>query len=269
MIVYRSRKRALNDHCFFFFLSHDSFWLQEFPFDPVTAEDGHVYEKTAIQSFFETKPGDKIPSPMTQVQMGKTLLPAPKMKNHIESMVMNGYIQGPLADKWKELFVTKTTVDAIMEKALKKQRLSPVQMKMLGEWCVKGSLELGIKKDFPMALQMFQTLHAMGDPEGTAFLGRMFYKGLGTTADVQKGLVYLGMARAQGSSLGAYYLAECFARPKFGLPVDVAEALFCHKLSLRFIQRGENFRRGLTPQEVNKARKRIAELVPLASSTSD
>ena len=206
---------------------------------------------------------------MTQLPMRKTLLPAPKMKNHIESMVMNGYIQGPLADKWKELFVTKTTVDAIMEKALKKQRLSPVQMKMLGEWCVKGSLELGIKKDFPMALQMFQTLHAMGDPEGSAFLGRMFYKGLGTTADVQKGLVYLGMARAQGSSLGAYYLAECFTHPKSGSPVDIAEALFCYKLSLRLLQRGENFRRGLTPQEVKKARKRIAELAPLVSSTSD
>ena len=82
-------------------------------------------------------------------------------------------------------------------------------MMSLGEWCVVGNPELGFEKDFKMALKMFETLHVSGDPEGTAHLGKMFYRGQGTTQNVQKGLVYMGIARGKSSSLGAYFLAEC------------------------------------------------------------
>ena len=234
----------------------------------MTAQDGHIYEKSAIEEFFKTKPGNiRVPSPMTQIPMGKTLLSAPKIKNHIESMVMKGYIQCPLADKWKKQHHTKKAVDVMLEKAQKKRRLSTIEMKSLGGWCQQGCSELGIKQDFEMALRMFETLHAMGDPEGTALLGNMFYRGLGTTPNAQKGLVYLGMARAKGSSLGAYYLAECFSHPRFGLPVDLSEACFCYKLSLRLMKREDTNSRGLSANEVATVRKRIAELMEQIPST--
>ena len=37
----------------------------EIPFDPVTAEDGIVYERRAIQSWFETFKGHEVRSPVT------------------------------------------------------------------------------------------------------------------------------------------------------------------------------------------------------------
>ncbi len=48
----------------------------ELPVDPVTAEDGRVYEKSALLEWFATKPEDEIKSPVTNEPMGKRLLPA-------------------------------------------------------------------------------------------------------------------------------------------------------------------------------------------------
>ena len=241
--------------------------MQELPVAPVIAEDGRIYDKPAIKQYYQTKPGNvKVPSPMTQVLMGKKLLPAPNIKSHIESMVTNGYIEGQLADKWKENVSLKKKLGELMEKAGKKQPLSRVDMKLLAEWCVVGNAELGFERNFKMALELFETLHVSGDPEGSAHLGRMFYRGLGTSPKTQKGLVYLGIARGLGSSLGAFFLADCFANPEAGLPIDVAEACFFYKLSLRLKQREDNScedktRRGLSPDDVLTARQKIAELM--------
>ena len=257
------RRRSLLIDLFLHFFSVLS--PQELPISPVVAQDGRIYERSQIDQCFDSKPGaGKVPSPLTQKPMGRKYVSAPNIKNHIESMVMNGYIDGYLAEKWKEKFALKKRLGELMEKAEKKRPLSNVDMKSLGEWCLVGNSEVGFQKNFKMALQMFETLHLGGDPEGTAQLGRMFYNGQGCTPNPQKGLAYLGMARAKRSSLGTYYLAECFAYPKFGFPVDVAEACTCYKLSLRMKHRedGENKNcRGLTADDVLNARKHIADLM--------
>ena len=75
---------------------------------PVTAEDGRIYDEAAIEKYFKTKPDDdKVPSPVTGVLMGKKLLPSPIIKNHIESLITSGIIQGDLATKWNEKFKKK------------------------------------------------------------------------------------------------------------------------------------------------------------------
>ena len=120
-------------------------------------------------------------------------------------------------------------------------------------------------------IRQIETLHAAGDAEGTAHLGKMVYRGQGTTQNVQKGLVYLGIVRGKSSSLGAYFLAECFANPEAGLPVDVTEACFCYKLSLRLKQREGCTRRGLSADDVLTARQKIAELtkkIPIAPAAA-
>ena len=74
----------------------------ELPVDPVTAEDGRVYEKSALLEWFATKPEDEIKSPVTNEPMGKRLLPAVQVRNTIKGMVQSGAICGEKADAWKK-----------------------------------------------------------------------------------------------------------------------------------------------------------------------
>ena len=61
----------------------------ELPFDPVTAEDGRVYERKAIQEYFKGKSDSEIKSPYTRKPMGKRLFPAMQHKNMIEILIEN------------------------------------------------------------------------------------------------------------------------------------------------------------------------------------
>ena len=69
---------------------------QELPIDPVTAEDGRVYERSAITEWLQQN--EK--SPHTNEPMGKQLLPATQVKNLISGMVRSGAITGDKAGAW-------------------------------------------------------------------------------------------------------------------------------------------------------------------------
>ena len=60
----------------------------ELPVDPVTAEDGRVYERSAIEEWLQ----QNAKSPHTNEPMGTKLLPATQVKNLIASMVRSGAI---------------------------------------------------------------------------------------------------------------------------------------------------------------------------------
>ena len=68
------------------------------PVDPVTAMDGHVYERSAILEWIAVGNGK---SPRTNVPMGTTLLAAPHAKSMIEHMVKSGVLTGDKADAWQ------------------------------------------------------------------------------------------------------------------------------------------------------------------------
>ena len=63
---------------------------QELPLDPVTAEDGHIYERSAIEEWLKQQQK----SPMTNQPMGAKLLPAFQIRSMIETMVRSGAIGG-------------------------------------------------------------------------------------------------------------------------------------------------------------------------------
>ncbi len=68
--------------------------------EPVTTEDGKVYERAAIELWFETREGDPT-SPMTNTVIGTQLTPAPQIRNRIEALVESGAIEGEIAETWK------------------------------------------------------------------------------------------------------------------------------------------------------------------------
>jgi U-box domain len=86
------------------------------PIDPVTAEDGQVYEREHILRYFHSNSDDQIKSPMTQEIIGKRLFPAPRTKKTIQVLIENGVIKGDLAKKcnggnpWNKPTTCKTCV---------------------------------------------------------------------------------------------------------------------------------------------------------------
>ena len=76
----------------------------ELPFVPVTAEDGHVYEQSAIRKHFQTRRDQNLPltSPLTNQRMGDRLLAAPRVKSLIETLIHERVLTGELADAWKK-----------------------------------------------------------------------------------------------------------------------------------------------------------------------
>ena len=67
------------------------------PVDPVTAEDGNVYERSAIEEWLK----QQHKSPVTNLAMGTRLLPALQVKNMIRTMVASGALTGDKVDAWK------------------------------------------------------------------------------------------------------------------------------------------------------------------------
>lgn len=70
---------------------------QELPLEPVTAEDGNIYERSAIEEWLRKQQK----SPLTNTPMGTRLLPALQVKAMIETMVKSGAIGGDKADSWR------------------------------------------------------------------------------------------------------------------------------------------------------------------------
>ena len=81
------------------------------PFDPVIAEDGKVYERSAIEEWLEHQGK----SPLTNLPMGTKLLPALHIKNLIRAMVTSGTLTGDKADEWE--LRRKEEEQAVAEKA--------------------------------------------------------------------------------------------------------------------------------------------------------
>ena len=67
------------------------------PFEPVIADDGKVYERSAIEKWL----GQQDRSPSTNLPMGSRLLPALHVKNMIRTMVTSGTLTGDKADEWE------------------------------------------------------------------------------------------------------------------------------------------------------------------------
>ena len=101
------------------------------PIDPVNAEDGHIYERSAIEDWFTRTPSvnGKVKSPATNEMIGKKLLPALRLKNMIEKMVRSGALTGEKVQAWQ----TKLEEQEELEKA---QQLD--QRKGLDGWLLES-----------------------------------------------------------------------------------------------------------------------------------
>ena len=193
---------------------------QELPFDPVTAKDGKIYERTAILEWFRKKDGEAT-SPSTGKVIGTELLPAVQVRNTIEALVKSGAIEGEIAEARQKKLEDETLVKETRAKA---EAGDGDAMWRLGIWYEFG--KQGIAKDAVQARTWYERSAAARDPRGLAAFGSCLLFGLGGPKDNVLGLVNVTEAAHLGSSLAAYRLGQACFRGTSGLSKDPVRARY-------------------------------------------
>lgn len=215
---------------------------QNLPVDPVTAEDGRVYERHEIQKWFETNPGPECKSPYTNKLMGKKLVPACQIKNTIERLVSRRVLVGEAADEWKRVTEeTKTFTPELKEIAVNAKAGDAWSMSRLGFAYRDGTM--GAKEDKKRSVEWFKWASRAGDASAAQALGVLYARGDGVPKDKARGILELVHAAMLGSEHGAVCVANHLVNGE-GLYTDTEAAVFWYKKSLTCHQKDtlERFR---------------------------
>ena len=180
------------------------------PVDPVTAEDGNVYERSAIEEWLK----QQHKSPVTNLAMGTRLLPALQVKNMIRTMVTSGALTGDKVDAWKLKLEEEEEVAEMLRRA---EAGEGAAMCNLGGCYMRG--EKGLAKDFAKAFEWYEKSHEAGDASGTGELGGCYLDGVGVPKCLVRGATLLMDAAGRGSqcacdTLGFAYAIGCIGFPK-------------------------------------------------------
>lgn len=217
----------------------------DLPFDPVTAEDGQVYERSAIEGYFKTKTSAKVKSPVLNKDMGKQLFPALRTKNTIEILIEDGSITGELANKWQE----KHQMDELIKKAKDGDRKA-MELVAFRHW--KGTM--GFKLDKEQAFEWFEKARIEGSVRGLLEVGYMLFKGEGVEKDEKRGLIYFTLAAERGADWAAYWLGTSLADGLNGFQTNSNEAIYWLEKSLQCPHKI------LTEKSIEKAKSMLEEL---------
>ena len=201
---------------------------QELPISPVTAEDGKIYEETAIRDWFSKKDGEPT-SPSTGAVIGTKLLPAPQARNTIEALVESGAIEGEIAEAWTKKLRLETRVKEIRAIAERGRRGDGEAMWKLGVWYQEGVN--GLARDLAKARAWYERSAATRDPRGMAAFGQCLLADSGRESYSLRGSYSLGLVNVTeaahlGSDLGALLLGESFFNGMCGLPEDPVRARY-------------------------------------------
>ena len=189
----------------------------ELPVDPVTAEDGQVYERRAIEAWI-ARPGE-LKSPTLNTPMGPRLLPAKQVRNIIEQMVRTGAISGPRAEAWSAKLAEE---EEVKETRAKAEAGDAIAIFKMGNWYVEGTNCL--MKDVKQAAGWRQRGHDLGDPLCTSRLASHYEFGHGVEREHSYAMHLYTAAACRGSAQACYDLALSFDNGDCGLRPNPREA---------------------------------------------
>jgi TPR repeat protein len=179
------------------------------PVDPVIAEDGKVYERSAIEEWLK----QQLKSPVTNLAMGTRLLPALQVKNMIRTMVASGALTGDKVDAWKLKLKEEEEVVEVLRKA---EAGDGRAMCNLGSWYKLGLT--GLAKDLAKAFEWYEKSHEAGHASGTGGLGGCYLHGEGVPKCLVRGAMLLGEAAGRGSKYACINLGRAYADGIWGFP---------------------------------------------------
>jgi hypothetical protein len=187
----------------------------ELPIDPVMAEDGKIYERSAIEQWLRTKRT----SPSTNNPMGGRLFPAPQAKSTIEALVKSGEVSDDKAKAWKAKLKNEKKVKKWREAAEGGDADAIFQ---LGRSYQNG--EYGLPKDLKQAREWYKRGAELGNVKCMGNYGLYLLRGLGGDVVNALGMFYTSRA-VQGGYCSSYLLlGRGFAEGSYGLPQDTAQA---------------------------------------------
>lgn len=225
--------------------------------DPVLCSDGILYERRAIEQYFQTKHGGRILSPITRKEMTTTtLVEARQIKNHIQGLVDQGFIRGTDALQWRQRKQELKEQVELIEKAKSGHMASMVDLAINYH-----NGEAGFEEDNEKAFQWFNKARESGNVTGMAEAGHMLVQGLGARKNTQQGFLYMGMAAGLGSTVAAYYLGFALAEGRYGIPVDEKDAIPLLEKALSDCRGGPGDN-GVTEEGKREARRKLAQLKP-------
>ena len=190
---------------------------QELPIDPVIAEDGRVYERSAIVEWLERN--EK--SPHTNEPMGKKLLPALQVKNMIKAMVQSGALSGDKCAAWTLKLEQEEEIEGLRQRA---EAGDVRAMTTLAQKYQYGSD--GVKKDPVACFQWAKRAADLDDPRGLTLVADAHLDGDGTTKDTVTGFIEMGQAAALGSEHACYVLAYAYHGGLYGLKKDSSKVRY-------------------------------------------
>ena len=195
---------------------------QELPIDPVTAEDGRVYERSAITEWLQQN--DK--SPHTNEPMGKRLLPATQVKNLISGMVKSGAITGDKAGAWTK----KLEGERVAEEMRRRAEAGDARaMAELGHWYRVG--KHGLQKNLDEGYKWAKRAADLDHPRGISNVGACLSNGSGTERNTALANVLFAQAATMGVDHACYLMAEQY-KDGDGLPKDLERAQYWAKKAL-------------------------------------
>ena len=198
----------------------------------VTAMDGQIYERTAIETWIETKKrssNGNITSPVTNQIMGETLIPSHLVFNAIKKLIEENQIESELAKSWldrvKQRNSDKTKVAEMLAMA---ESEDAVAMYKLGVWYTNG--HNGLSRNKVQGIQWYKKSSDLQDPRGMASYGFYQIKGAeGLPKNQVFGGMLMGRAASEGSTFACYILGEWHLEGFFGFPIDLEQTKYYWK----------------------------------------
>lgn len=171
----------------------------------VTAEDGRVYERNAIQTHIDASKsnGMALKSPMTNQPIGTKLLANPQVRNIIEAVVQSGDMREDLARGWREKMRLQQELESNLQGARAGYGGDAVKVAEIYQFGTEIT-----KKDCVEAARWWKVAARAGECLGLLMHGRAI---LSTSADDIYGVSCLTEAAANGSSLACLYMGEIYA----------------------------------------------------------
>lgn len=186
----------------------------ELPVDPVTAEDGKIYERAAIAEWLLKKNT----SPMTNLVMGPRLFPATQVKNMIDELVRSGSIEGEKVTAWKKHHEEQRKLEDLRARALSGDESA---MAAMGVAYQHG--KYGLNENFRMARVWFRKGAMRHNYQCMAYYAQSL---LEREQGVHTGLIFCTRAADHGEPMALLILGQLFASGRCGVGRDRSQAKF-------------------------------------------
>jgi len=189
--------------------------------DPVTAEDGRWYERSAIEAWFAKQPSQSAKSPVTGNVIGFHLLSNVQARNVIAKLVEAGACSSEDAKEYKEGRENQEALDKLHGQV---KRGCTSSMAALGY--VYRDAMYGQAEHKERAFQWFKCAADKGHSAAATAVGICYLNGTGVVMNRSCGMLYLSQGAAGGSEHAAAVLGWAFDNGNHGLRADPVAASY-------------------------------------------